>query len=127
MTAIALTAAELIEALERLDIYAEIDNLFEEEFASNGSIYRFRSGYSGRAMYGKSCFGVTTNRYESGDVARVQLALAHYLARRDGIEDPEFDDLLEWFDKLGEPSRDSMGLGTIHYWPNVTIVAEDTE
>lgn len=54
----------------------------------------FREDYSGRGMYGKFCYGIVTNRDNHNAV----------------IADIHNSD-------LPEPAQDSMGLGTILYWP----------
>jgi hypothetical protein len=64
--------------------------------------------YSGRGMYGSQCFGIETslNRFEVG----VELALA--LAAADG------GDMSDLARELATDARtDSMGLGTIIYFP----------
>ena len=58
--------------------------------------------YSGRGMYGKECVGV-----EVDDIFTLALALGD--ANNGNI------DLFQ----LGTPRSDSMGLGTIYYWPRL--------
>ncbi len=65
----------------------------------DGSIYH---GYSGRAMYGKECIGITTSK----PFKAIELA-AQY-----GITGAKMD---------------SMGLDSIVYWPNIKSVEPDEE
>jgi len=68
--------------------------------------FEFRS-YSGRGMYGKSCFGVTLS----------SAAELFGLGRCVG----EFEELSR------TPETDSMGRGIIAYWPNVEPPEVDAE
>lgn len=68
--------------------------------------------YLGRGMMGDRCVGVTFDRDSDGGV----WSLATELADIDS-------DLVR---DMGEPRQDSMGLGTIYYWPRVTA-PEGTE
>lgn len=65
--------------------------------------------YSGRGMYGKVCVGVTVGRQASW--FKVVFALHQVLSEEHEPQDVE--ELLE------SARQDSMGLDTIHYWPQV--------
>lgn len=67
----------------------------------------FRTDYSGRGMYGKTCVGVT------GDTAK----LVHFVLLV-GEKDLDFA-----LDNLTNMSQDSMGLDTIFYWPQLNASA----
>ena len=95
------------------------DGSFEEE--------TFRTDYSGRGMYGRTCFG-----YVGNNPGAISLELAAIIARQ---MDPEMDEsevsftyvmegLREALYELGSPSRDSMGMSMIYYWPNVSVETE---
>ena len=73
-----------------------------------------RTDYSGRGMYGESCFGITFDG--GGNVFGFALRL--------GKEHPE---LAEKFAKAGLPRQDSMGLGTIFYWERLSCEEDDEE
>ncbi len=72
--------------------------------------------YSGRAMYGKSCLGV--------EVARGQ-SLGELFATI--IENVEEDDRYEVAQQVRRLCTDSMGLGTIVYFPNVEFDDANSE
>lgn len=63
-----------------------------------------RTGYSGRAMYGKTCLGIVHDSV--GELLRFILALDHA-----GLE-------LDW---IGDARQDSMGRAIITYFPGVTV------
>ena len=76
---------------------------------------RVHRHYSGRAMYGDECLGVTINR----DITQVELG-AKLMKKAMDIPNrpPRFiDDLLN---ALENARTDSMGLGTIVYFPGVS-------
>tara|TARA_Y100000034_G_scaffold66233_1_gene79945 strand:+ start:2536 stop:2883 length:348 start_codon:yes stop_codon:yes gene_type:complete len=68
-------------------------------------------GYSGRAMYGKTCFGIAF--YTSNDYGYFMAMLACY----------DEDLAME----LGAPRFDSLGLNVIAYWPNWDTADEDED
>ncbi|QKY79949.1 hypothetical protein PQD13_gp37 [Gordonia phage Clawz] len=78
--------------------------------------------YSGRGMYGKTCVGYQGPTPE---------LFAFDLARQLTGEANDGDTAYEWaiairdtLEDLGSPSTDSMGLGRIYYWRNVTMGEE---
>lgn len=85
---------------------AELEGEFDEDF---------RPDYSGRGMYGKTCIGYT-GEYPFYFAAR----LAYLL--NDGDE-MDANDLVYAIEGLPECSTDSMGRGTIYYWPAVRAEA----
>ena len=81
-------------------------------------IYRRKTNrsYSGRGMYGKSCLGFETTRSQSAIRATAEIVgnLAE-TCEYDG--DLELSDFLEFF---GDVREDSMGLGMIIYFPEIS-------
>ena len=72
--------------------------------------------YSGRGMYGKTCLGVTIEENLPGVLLNLGYTIREF----------EYDEE----DPITRPSRicmDSMGLGTIVYFPNVEYVGKETE
>jgi hypothetical protein len=76
--------------------------------------YEVRS-YSGRGMYGKECLGV-----ECDDPVKFMLELAIGLAET--CEDA--GEVADFLEMLRDPQTDSMGLGSIIYWPRITWQGE---
>lgn len=72
--------------------------------------YSFREDYSGRGMFGKTCVGIAVDSQESYRIIAelVQELIVYY----------DFDDTVH---ALGNICSDSLGLGTIIYFPKVTI------
>jgi len=73
---------------------------------SNSKIY---DGYSGRGMYGEQCVGFTV---EGRNYASLTAAIVRSL-------DDDMADAM-----LGRLTTDSLGLGTIVYFPGFTIAKE---
>ncbi len=80
---------------------------FVKEFTDGGSIH---TTYSGRSMYGKTCFGFTVeNRTE----LRIAMQFVHELKNK------SFDDFAdELLAKYDGTKTDSMGRKTILYFPH---------
>ena len=91
--------------------------------------YSLYKGYSGRAMYGSKCFGISVAQYVLPTVFFADLLkygkeweddnldIASEL--NDGVDDPI---ILELVEKLLRDARsDSLGLGTIVYFPRYTV------
>lgn len=78
-----------------------------EEFCEEND-YRFRDDYSGRGMFGRTCVGFVV---DSGcDVLSTMIELTEMLIDND----------IEYVsDKLGTIRQDSMGTGTIIYFPKL--------
>lgn len=81
------------------DQWDAISQVMENEYG------RPTASYSGRGMMGERCIGVTFDG-EGGGIWSLATALA------------EVD--IDLAQGMGEPRQDSMGLGTIYYWPRVT-------
>lgn len=86
----------------------------------------FRDDYSGRGMYGDTCFG-----YVGSNPGPVALELAITFAKKEvegsstNASDYGFEDsvaeIREAMSLVGAPRQDSMGLSTIYYWPNIQV------
>jgi hypothetical protein len=63
------------------------------------------SSYSGRCMYGKTCLSITTPA--GHDISRVVMEVG------------------KAYECFGQPKKDSMGLGSVYYWPNIPYFSED--
>lgn len=73
--------------------------------------YGFRSSYSGRGMYGATCVAMETDADTT--LFKVGLELGAYAAEQ-GVE---AYDIVVWLEKH---RTDSMGLGSIIYFPDIT-------
>ena len=87
---------DIQEAVEELK--AAVDNWNTD--ADSDEQVRWHPDYSGRFMYGAQCVGISSDAYT--------LAQVWTDVSRDGRN------------ALGKPTMDSMGLGSIWYWPGVT-------
>ena len=95
MASITLDRHEVIDAL--------LDAGLDEE--------ALRDDYSGRGMYGATCFGIVGN---IGDFARF---IVSFIANHaDDSTDPDW---------LGNVLTDGMGLDTIFYWPGVQVNGDE--
>jgi hypothetical protein len=82
--------------------------------------------YSGRGMFGNTCFG-----WVGDDIASVQLELAHLLVQKrwkeygkleaDQDANDMIEELREVLDDIGSPTTDNMGRSVIHYWRGVQV------
>lgn len=81
----------------------------------NAGLVKPYFNYSGRGMYGRTCFGVVVPRSTSSfDVAMSIIA--------DMINtDQNQSDINEIMEALSEAREDSLGLDTILYFPNLQI------
>lgn len=85
----------------------------------DGIDYSIRTDYSGRGMYGKTCFAIIT------PCSLWRLALALF------VQNPKIDpdvreNLEDCFDS--EPREDNMGRNSqVYYWPHVDVEKEDEE
>lgn len=73
--------------------------------------------YSGRAMYGRSCVGVEIDGNVSASAIGARMALA-ILAEHDDVFEAE-SEIERLSTALEGESSDSLGLGTIVYWPRI--------
>ena len=76
--------------------------------------YELYTDYSGRCMYGSKCFGFST-RQAGGEMQLVSDMLS-YVVETDGNV-RELMDLISYM--ANEARSDSMGMGTIYYYPNL--------
>ena len=74
--------------------------------------------YSGRCMYGRSCIGVSCGRNTHQIVAQIVIGLCELGA--DGIETADH------LTRDGAIASDSMGLGSIVYFPRLPWVEVDS-
>jgi hypothetical protein len=82
--------------------------------------YSIRNDYSGRGMYGDSCFGIT---FEDGLRAALVFfaSLGYYVGEQQHLPSPDFED--DFADKLASAARyDQMGLSIIVYFPRYTLI-----
>lgn len=79
--------------------------------------FEVRENYSGRYMYDKVCIGFVSN-----NVLFIHGALTAILAEIERDADNEGEDYTQpsWYDF--QPVTDSMGLESIVYYPNITVV-----
>jgi hypothetical protein len=89
------------------------------ELAQHAGVDDLRFDYSGRFMFGKSCFGIVGG---PGDLMRFATSVAGAAFTGD-------DEALDLNDFLREssPSTDSMGRSTIYYWESLQAVGPDGE
>lgn len=83
-----------------------------EAMLNQGEDIHVRS-YSGRFMYGKECLAVTVDR-GFNDHQLIALAVS-----QPGVDVKAITDALQ------DTRQDSMGLGTVLYWPNVPYVENE--
>lgn len=93
---------------ETIDAIIEVMN--GELGLTFGGEDNFRSDYSGRGMYGKTCIGFDLNH--ASDAMYLGAAIAQVMG-------------LEGALLVGRARQDSMGLGIIVYFPGVTLAAQD--
>lgn len=77
------------------------------EFCESNEL-SYRTDYSGRCMYGRTCFGIVCD-----DVMDTLVQLCDVI--RDNLENRNA------YDELGSPRTDSLGLETILYFPFASI------
>lgn len=78
-------------------------------------VFDIRS-YSGRGMYGKECLAITGDDI---DMFRFGLLLGSTT-----MNEADVDDLIHEADNM---KQDSMGLGTVYYWPRVPYVQGEND
>jgi hypothetical protein len=74
--------------------------------------YEFYPDYSGRAMYGGKCIGIS----HKDTTATVMLRLARHIMDYLPQEPLEINEALR---RLENSRQDNLGLGTITYWPDI--------
>ena len=77
-----------------MNIDFDLDYLVDAAEAAN---VEYHTDYSGRGMYGATCFSITGN---TGDLVKFLRALPDEVG-----------------DQLVDPTTDSMGLDIVFYWP----------
>jgi hypothetical protein len=89
-------SSQLLSAIRAKEISSEALEAFFESLAEmvDGSVYQ---GYSGRGMYGKTCWGISGNN----------LGTILEMAARYGLSDASWD---------------SLGLEYIVYWPRIPYI-----
>lgn len=96
------TLDEIEDALHNTDIQ------WDEDFTEV-----VRTDYSGRSMYGESCFGLVLRNDDAfGDIYALVRALVDKGVLEDDYEDVEM---------VRAMREDSMGLGTIYYFPGYQV------
>lgn len=82
--------------------------------------FNLRSDYSGRAMYGNTCIGIT------GDTSDLLKFIARVATWNfEANEDPNSPEGIELVEDLARSARsDSMGYDTIFYFPGVELENE---
>ncbi len=80
--------------------------------------------YSGRGMYGKSCLGFETSRSQSPIQATAEIIFS--LSETCQYSGDEIE-LSEFVDFFSDVRQDSMGLGTIIYFPEISWEADWNE
>lgn len=81
------------------------------------SLYSFKiREYSGRGMYGRHCLSIVTDHHS---VHSFELALQ---LGRAAADSGRFDEVE---DAISDTREDSMGLGTVIYWPSIPYVKGD--
>ena len=94
-----------------------------QSLEESGDIQNYRDNYSGRAMYGKRCLAADINR-ETSAAKIVALIISECLTDLVDECDSEFDlkDAVESLcSDLSNVREDSMGLGTVVYWPRIQV------
>lgn len=92
---------------------------FQELLENAG--YETRS-YSGRGMFGKQCLAISTDD-SPFDVAANLLETS---IRSIEVSEVEFDQQ-HFADILRQTRSDSMGLGSVYYWPSETYESGDED
>lgn len=75
----------------------------------------YRTEYSGRGMYGASCFAIVTSDSS--------WALHRSISENHEGDDPSVDEAVEYL-LDHEPRVDSMGVDYVYYWPGLHVTDE---
>lgn len=76
--------------------------------------------YSGRAMYGKSCLAITGDNMS---LILLGMEIARYNIE---AEENDINDVVDEAD-VDSYRQDSMGLGSVIYWPRIPFSGEEKE
>lgn len=82
------------------------------EIWAGGIVEDYRTGYSGRGMYGGKCVGIV------GSMADF-INFVKSIAERVYVD--EEDEAIDFWAYLDDVEIDSMGLDSIFYWPRVQV------
>lgn len=84
-----------------------------------------RDDYSGRGMFGAQCFALDTDNLATS-VAWLTNALVEFIQNASAEEQDAVDCATELLEQnaFANPKVDSMGLGYIVYFPNITVEGE---
>lgn len=87
-----------------------------------------REDYSGRGMYGRTCFGLTLDNDRQLPMLAIELARQAHEIDQDTNEIEDMDSLLDQLTNLFDSMQsDSMGRGAIFYFPGWTLGNTDDE
>lgn len=97
------------------DFAAAIVDTFEQ--LTGGEKISFRPSYSGRGMYGATCVGFEIDRG-----MEISLGIAIARAAAESEDDGSFGSPVELSEVMAQfgASADSMGMGIIAYWRNIS-------
>ncbi len=94
-------------------VYEILESQYDED--------ELRPDYSGRGMYGATCLAYT------GDYPTLfSFELARTIAELNGSEADVWQ-VQSVLESLGEPSKDSMGLGSVYYWRGIQVEGYERE
>ena len=85
-----------------------IEDFCEEE----GDDFSFYPDYSGRGMFGRHCIGISTKESPARTMAKLILYSISFF--------DEVEELETFVCRLEDVETDSLGLGSIIYWPSLT-------
>lgn len=112
MTTASFTHDQLVDALCQMGCDGEDDA-------------QVRADYSGRGMYGATCFGVVCGSHQIGLVALAITAAIADIVESNG-EDTDYAELIDTAAGIvGTMRVDSMGRDQIAYFPGWTLAVED--
>jgi hypothetical protein len=90
-----------------------------QEYCEDDCEISFRTSYSGRGMYGKSCVGITGSKYICmSSISEIITTLAKALTN----QEIDIDTFSGHVQTLLNHKTDSMGYETIVYWPELSVV-----
>ena len=78
--------------------------------------------YSGRGMYGEYCLGVSSCHSES----EILSTLISVLVADNSLDKQQLGDRInDLTESFAGPTRDSLGMDTIYYWPHIEYEASE--
>lgn len=95
------------------------------DWYGTGSDVDFRSDYSGRGMYGKTCVGFVVESSVGMLMIGASIAEALRIEQIEGDPTPYDESLQLMHHMITCALVDSMGLGQIVYFPGVTLASEE--